>query len=458
LRCGRVLHPAGVPPRILYAGHRPLSRHPNRFRSFEHMRIAIVGSGISGLSAAWLLQHRHDITLFEQADRAGGHTNTYLMRTAAGERPVDTGFIVYNEPCYPHLAGLFRVLGVQTQPSDMSFGVSIADGAIEYAGDNFATLFVQRSNLVSPVHARMLLEILRFNRQVKRLLAEDRLPDVTLGEFLERGGFGAAIRSRYLLPMTGAIWSTSTRDCLEFPFPAFARFFDSHGLLNAVRRPQWRTVTGGSRVYVQKLLADFRGDLRLGSAVTAVRRTEDSAWISSRGREERFDAVILAAHSDQSLAILADADAEEREVLGGVRYAGNLAVLHTDTRLLPRRRGAWSSWNYIGREDAPNNDPVMVSYWMNRLQAVPGPAQYVVTLNPRQRPMPGTVIHEVRYEHPQFTPAALRAQQRLPEVQGRRRTWFCGAWTRYGFHEDGIGSAVAVAARLGVTPPWERLG
>lgn len=419
------------------------------------MKIAIIGSGIAGLGAAWLLQHQHEITVFEQCDYPGGHTNTFVHRTPAGDVPVDTGFIVYNDLCYPNLIGLFRVLDVETRPTDMSFGVSLAGGRYEYAGDNLAKLFVQASNLVSPVHIGMLLGILRFNALTKRLLREDRLPQCTLGEFLDQHGFGRALRTRYLGPMAAAIWSTSTRDTFQYPFPDFARFFDSHGLLNAVDRPKWRTVVGGSQSYVRKLLADFRGELLLNAPVQQLRRTEHAVWLRVHGEEQRFDAVILACHSDQALQLLADSDEAERAVLRGVPYALNHAVLHSDESLLPKRRAAWSSWNYIGREDALNDDPVTVTYWMNRLQGIVAPVNYIVTLNPSRAPRPGTVIHEVDYHHPQYRPSSLETRRRMPEIQGQRRTWYCGAWTGYGFHEDGLKSAVNVARALGADIPWE---
>jgi uncharacterized protein len=422
------------------------------------MKIAIVGSGIAGLGAAWLLQRKHDVTVFEQAGYAGGHTNTYLHHSPAGEIPIDTGFIVYNEPCYPNLTALFRSLGVETRASDMSFGVSLKEGAFEYAGDNLATLFVQPGNLVSPTHLGMLLEILRFNRLTKRLLKLDRLPQYTLDEFLDRNGFGHAIRARYLGPMAGAIWSTSTRAAFDYPYPDFARFFDSHGLLNAVDRPQWRTVAGGSQRYVQKLLADFRGELHLNAPVEALHRNAQAVLLRCHGQDVQFDAVVLACHSDQALRLLADASDAEKVVLSGVPYVLNRAILHTDESLLPKRRAAWASWNYLGREDALNDDPVTVTYWMNRLQGIAGNSNYLVTLNPSREPRRGTVIHEVDYHHPQFTPSAVTTRQRLAEIQGQRQTWYCGAWTGYGFHEDGLKSAVNVSRSLGVEIPWEQAG
>lgn len=415
------------------------------------MKIAVIGTGIAGLSAAWLLSRRHRVTLFETNARPGGHTNTVVTRDGQW---VDTGFIVYNQHNYPNLTRLFAHLGVATQESDMSFGVSIGDGAFEYAGDNLATVFAQPSNLLSVQHWRMLAEILRLNALCKRLLREDRLPAVTLGEFLARNGFGRALAARYLLPMAGAIWSCSPRRAAEFPFPEFVRFFAAHGLFNAVRRPVWRMVCDGSRSYVDKLLAAFTGELRLATPVQSLRRCDGAVELRSPAGVERYDAVISAAHSDQALALLADADADETAVLGAIRYADNHAWLHTDTSLLPRRRRAWSSWNYLAAVDEIGDAPVAVSYWMNRLQNLPGERQYVVSLNPPREPAAHSVLYRTTYAHPQFDAAAMAAQRRLPQIQGRRGIWFCGAWTGYGFHEDGLTSALAVAGAFGCPPPW----
>ena len=418
------------------------------------MKIAVIGSGISGLASAWLLARKHDVVLFEQESRLGGHTNTFVMRTPHGDQPVDTGFIVYNERNYPNLTAMFRELGVETRNSDMSFGVSIGEGTYEYAGDNLATLFAQRSNLFSLAHWRMLFEILRFNGLTKNLLARDALPAGTLGEFLDAHNFSSGLRTRYLLPMAGAIWSCSTRKALEYPYESFARFFESHGLLNAIDRPQWKFVVGGSRRYLQKLLANFRGELRLGAGVTLVRRTTEAAWVSTSAGEERFDAVVSAAHSDQALALLSDADDAERRVLGAIGYTPNTAYLHTDDTLLPRRRRAWSSWNYMGRIDEVSDDRIPITYWMNRLQDIPGPANYIVSLNPPRPPAPEKVIYQTVYDHPLYATEVSAAQKLLPSIQGRNRTWFCGAWCGYGFHEDGLKSALSVAEAFGCSPGW----
>lgn len=415
------------------------------------MKIAVIGTGISGLAAAWLLSQRHDVVLFESQARTGGHTNTV---TAPDGQWVDTGFIVYNEHNYPNLTQMFRHLDVKTQPSDMSFGVSIADGAVEYAGDSLATLFVQLRNLLSPAHWSMLIQILRFNVKTKKLLIRDALPDISLGEFIRRNRYGKAFAARYLLPMAGAIWSCSPQQAQDFPYPEFARFFESHGLLNAINRPQWRMVCGGSHSYVDKLLTGFKGVLRMDCKVTKLHRIADGVIVTTASSEERYDAVVSAAHSDQTLALLNDADDHERELLGAIPYAPNRALLHTDTTLLPKRRKAWSSWNYMGVRDAVDDAPVPISYWMNRLQNLPGPTQYVVSLNPPHPPDPSKVIYETVYDHPQFSGASMAAQRRLHEIQGKRGVWFCGAWTGFGFHEDGLKSALTVAAALGCPPPW----
>ncbi|HUS25146.1 MAG TPA: FAD-dependent oxidoreductase, partial [Candidatus Binatia bacterium] len=288
------------------------------------------------------------------------------------------------------------------------------------------------------------------------LLARDALPDVSLGDWLDRHGYGDELRSRYLLPMCAAIWSCSPRDALAFPFPSFARFFDAHGLLQVIDGPKWRHVSGGSRRYAQRLLAGFsaRGQLRLGTPVRAVRRTEAAAWVATDTGEERFDAVVSAAHADQALRLLADADEHERALLSPFGAAANEAVLHTDASLMPRRRGAWCAWNFLAPEEGIGAGPVCVSYWMNRLQALPGQVPYIVTLNPWRQPDPDKVLHRVRFEHPVFSRAAMAAQRRLPEIQGKRHVWFAGAWTGFGFHEDGLRSAVEIATVFGCPPPW----
>lgn len=416
------------------------------------MRVAVVGTGIAGLGAAWLLQQAHEVTVFEAQARPGGHTHT----VDAGDQPVDTGFIVYNEPAYPRLKALFQALRVATQASDMSFGVSVDHGRLEWAGDNWRSLFAQPSNLFRPSHTHMIVDILRFNRQTKRLLADDALPDQSLGAFLDEHAYGKPFRARYLLPMAAAIWSAPTASMLAFPLASFVRFFDNHGLLNVSDRPQWRTVTGGSREYVNRIIASLARPPRLETPVARVERRADGvAVIDHAGHAELFDQVVFASHADDSLAMLADATPAERELLGAFGFQDNHAVLHSDTALMPRRRAVWSSWNYLTEDDGISGQRVAVTYWMNRLQRIPGDRTYLVSLNPLHEPDPATVIKRMDYRHPVFDRAAVAAQERLGEIQGRDRVWFCGAWCGYGFHEDGLAAGEAVARGLGVTPPWE---
>ncbi|WP_028007476.1 NAD(P)/FAD-dependent oxidoreductase [Solimonas flava] len=424
------------------------------------MKIAVIGSGISGLSAAWCLAHRHDVVLYEQDARAGGHSNTVTVDTPRGPLAIDTGFIVCNPVNYPNFYGLLDALGVARRDTDMSLGVSVAGGRVEWAGDeNLLKVFAQPSLLVSAEHWRMLAAIARFNAEIKRRLAADTLPDITLGEFLERGRYPMSLRVRYVAAMAGPIWSTSTAGTMAFPLPAFARFFDAHGLLNVYRRPQWQTVAGGSRRYVDALLRGFAGELRSGLPVTALRRGDGGVWVRSEDRETRYDAVVCATHSDQALRLLADADAAERAVLGDVPYADNVAYLHTDTGLMPRRRWAWSSWNALLAHDALDDAPIGVSYWMNPLQRLTEATPYIVTLNPPRPPRAGTVLYRTHYAHPQYRPQTIRAQQRLPQIQGRRGIWWAGAWTGYGFHEDGLKSGLRAVQGLDAAclPRWARL-
>jgi predicted NAD/FAD-binding protein len=424
------------------------------------MKIAVIGTGISGLAAAWLLSQRHEVVLFEQERRVGGHTNTFLAPTAQGEQPVDTGFIVYNELNYPNLTAMFRELDVATRPTQMSFAVSLGDGAFEYAGNNLYTLFAQGSNLVSSRHWHMLADTLRFNAMTKRGWRKGTLPDTPIGAWLAANGFGRDFGTRYLLPMAGSIWSCSMQQVERFPLRYFVDFYYRHGLLNILRRPQWRSVVGGSRRYVEKLLARFRGELRTDCAVAAVRRDAHGAIVASSTGEERFDAVVSAAHSDRALRYLTDATPQEQRVLGAIRYAPNQAWLHTDTAFLPRRRAVWSAWNYMGppgdlrRGDAVTDREICLSYWMNLLQAIPGDTPYVVTLNPYREPPAEKVLYHTVYDHPLYNAEAVEAQKLLPTIQGHHRVWFCGAWTGFGFHEDGLKSALAVARAFGCAPAW----
>lgn len=421
------------------------------------MKIAVIGSGISGLGAAHFLSRRHEVVLFEKEQRAGGHTNTVTVDTPKGPLAIDTGFIVCNPVNYPNFYPFLDELGVPRQNTDMSLGVSVEEGRVEWAGDEHLTrIFAQLALLFSPTHIRMLLSVLRFNKQVKRLLAENALPDITLGEFLERNNYPMALRVRYVAAMAGPIWSTSTRGVMQFPFPAFARFFDSHGLLSVSEQPQWQTVTGGSNTYVEKVLGQFKGSLRLDTKVTCLQREAGGVTVNTAHGSEHYDAVVCATHSDQALKMLPDACEAECSLLANVPYASNIAYLHTDESLMPKRKRAWSSWNAILARDALSDEPIGVSYWMNLLQKLDTTTQYIVSLNPPRPPRPETVLYQTRYEHPLYTPATIHAQQRLPEIQGRNRVWWAGAWTAYGFHEDGFKSGLRAVAGIDheCLPSW----
>lgn len=416
-------------------------------------RIAIVGSGIAGLSAAWLLSRAHRVTLFEANDYPGGHTHTVDVTLDGITAPVDTGFLVFNDRTYPNLIALFDHLGIATTASDMSFSVRLEAAALEWAGGDLDAVFAQRRNLLRPAFWGMLADILRFNREATAAARGGAGDAVSLGEFLDGGGYGAAFRNWYLLPMAGAIWSCPANAMLAYPARTFFRFCDNHGLLQVSNRPQWRTVIGGARSYVEKLVAEI-ADVRLSMPVAAVRRDGAGVVLNSPAGEERFDAVVLACHSDQALRLLADADETERGVLGAIPYQDNEVVLHSDESFLPRRRKAWSAWNYHATAAADADRPVGVSYLISKLQPLPFKRPVIVTLNPGTPPRADCVIDRYHYAHPVFDARSSEAQARLPQLQGRRNTWFCGAWTGYGFHEDGLKSGLAVAAGLGVSAPW----
>lgn len=419
------------------------------------MRVAVIGSGISGLSAAWLLAKRHEVTLYEADPRPGGHSNTVVAPGAAGTVPVDTGFIVYNTASYPNLIALFEHLAVPTATAEMSFAVSLDQGGYEYAGSGLSTLFGQPSNILRPSHWRMMADILRFFREAQRLAGAASDDDMTLGEYLSAGGYSDAFVARHILPMAAAIWSTPSRGVLDFPLAAFVRFFSNHGLLQISNRPEWRTVVGGSREYVSRLLAAFEGEISIGNSVAHVSRTTSGAVVTASKGERQFDAVVIATHADDALALLSDPSVEESRTLSAFGYAKNHAVLHTDASLMPSRSRLWSSWNYIG--DGTGIDASLaVTYWMNRLQPLgDGAADYFVTLNPAHQPSPDSVIARFDYAHPMFDRSAMQAQRDLWRLQGTRNTWFCGSYFGYGFHEDGLQSGLAAAEDIGgVRRPW----
>ncbi|MDH3452996.1 MAG: FAD-dependent oxidoreductase [Gammaproteobacteria bacterium] len=419
----------------------------------ETRNIAVVGGGIAGLASAWLLSHRHRVTLFEANDYVGGHTNTVDVDTADGSLAVDTGFVVFNERNYPNLIKLFDWLDVASQATEMSFSVSADNGAYEYAGTNLNTLFGQRSLLLSGAHWRLLGDVIRFNRYAKRALANELTDDLTLGEFLAQGKFDAAFQHFYLLPMGAAIWSCPVQTMREFPARSFLQFFLNHGLLDLTGRPRWRTVSGGSQSYVAKMLRRLRGRVRTNAPVTGVARREQGVAVRTSRGEQLFDAVVIGCHADQALRVLDTPTPQETAVLVGFRYQDNHAVLHSDTALMPRERRVWSSWNYLraGHEAA---SAVYVTYWMNRLQQLRGAQPMLVSLNPAAAPDARKTIAEFTYEHPVLDTRAQQSRALLHTIQGQDRLWYCGSYFGYGFHEDALRSALDMCAELGVLPHW----
>jgi predicted NAD/FAD-binding protein len=410
-------------------------------------RIAVIGGGISGMAAARLLGRRHRVVLFEAAPRLGGHARTVLAGRR-GDRVVDTGFIVFNHANYPHLTALFDALDVPVVKSDMSFGASFDGGRFEYGLRNLRAVFAQKRNLANPRFMAMLRDVLRFNARALEAAAD---PALTIGGMLERLGTGAWFRDRYILPLSGAIWSTPCAQIMDFPARALVRFFDNHALLSPTGQHQWYTVRGGSVEYVRRLQAALLAqgvELRLGAAVAAVRRPASGAEVRVKGGAwEAFDEVVFATHSDDTLALLADASPKERAALSAMRYQPNEAVLHADSSLMPRRRAAWASWVYT-EERGKGGDRIDLTYWMNSLQPIPRDDPMFVTLN-TSRPIREELIYDsVTFRHPVYDHAALKAQEKIRALNGARGTWFCGAWMRNGFHEDGFASAVEVAEAM----------
>jgi uncharacterized protein len=431
------------------------------------MKVAVVGSGISGLSCAWLLSAhaggasaRHAVTLFEKNATLGGHTNTIDVTHEGLTYPVDTGFLVFNDWTYPNLVPMLSHLGVETVASDMSFGIKLTDASgsrLEWCGsDDLTTVFAQPSNLLRPRFLGMLRDLMRFNKAATALAQNKTALRGTLGEYLDENGYGRAFRDWYLVPMAACIWSTPTKQIDDFPLATFITFCANHGLISVNNRPKWRTVKGGARNYVQKIAACL-SDIRLNSTIRGIRRVDEKIHIETADGIEVFDQLVLASHSDQSLALLKDATAAEREVLSAVEYLPNTAILHTDKSVLPNRQRAWAAWNYHAAYAAPSSKmdaPVSLTYLINKLQPVPFSSPVMVTMNPNQPIAPDKIIKTIAYEHPLFVAESVSAKVALRALQGQRNTWFAGAWTRYGFHEDGLMSGIAVARALGAQTPW----
>lgn len=417
-------------------------------------RIAVIGSGISAISAAWFLSQDHQVTVFEKNSRLGGHTNTQSIFENGKKINVDTGFIVFNRPNYPNLSKLFEHLSIRTQDTDMSFAVSINNGEIEYSGTNLNGLFGQRKNLFCWSHWSMILEILRFNKLAKQALSSDKALAQNLGDYLTENNFSTKMQNHYLLPMAAAIWSCPVEVMMRFPTRSFLQFFENHGLLNVENRPQWETVVNGSKTYLEAIVnkADF--DIRLNQMVTQVSTHPEGIEVTCEdGTSEVFDDIILGCHADQSYNLLSTELKSDFALLKHFKYQENITYLHTDAELMPKLKRTWSSWNYL-RQTNVTEDKVAVSYWMNLLQNLNCKHDYFVTLNPIIKPTEEKTIAKIVYQHPVFDQAAMQAQKHLMDLQGKHNIWLCGSYFGYGFHEDGLTSAVKLVKLWGINPPW----
>ncbi|SFK66661.1 NAD(P)/FAD-dependent oxidoreductase [Methylocapsa palsarum] len=418
--------------------------------------VAVIGSGIAGLSAAWLLSRSRRVALFEKEQRPGGHSNTIEIVGRGGLLPVDTGFMVFNEVNYPNLTALFRHLGVTTKASDMSFAASLDGGSFEYSSLDFDGVPRISGNMIRPRFWSMISGILRFYREAPLLLDSSAIDGVSLGDYLDRAGYSRALIQDHILPMSAAIWSASATDIANYPLNTFLRFFVSHRLMSIRDRLQWLTVEGGSRDYVRRMTGAMGASMRLGLAVKRIYRKDGCVIVQDvSGGERRFSHVVIATHADQALGLLGDADPDERRLLGAFKYATNRTLLHSDPSLMPRRRRVWSSWNFLQPKGPDDRPAPCVTYWMNKLQSLDPSVPLFVTLNPAHEPDPKKIVRELTYEHPQFDQAALRAQSDLWTLQGRRNTWFCGSYFGYGFHEDALQAGLAAAEEIGeARRPW----
>ena len=420
-------------------------------------KIAVVGSGISGLSCAWLLNKTHQVTLYEKDDRLGGHSNTVTLQMDNKTVNVDTGFIVFNPLNYPNLVKFFEELEVETCETEMSFAVSINEGDLEYSGSGLAGLLVQKRNIIRPSFWRMVRQLMRFYRESEQIMQRSDLDDISLGQLLEQQGYSQEFIFNHLLPMGAAIWSMPVEKMLNSPASSFMRFCHNHGLLQVQNRPQWRTVINGSKKYVDILAGQLEGKIRLNSRIHKIIRTSEQVIIEDKhGHREYYDDVVLACHSDQAMALLEKPSPEEERLLGKFPYRRNKAYLHSDETLMPKRKGAWSSWNYMSEGQIGKSQEVSVTYWMNELQPLNTKSDLFVSLNPLREPKDGSIVRSFFYDHPEFNRESLIGQKQLWSLQGKQNTWFCGAYFGYGFHEDGLQSGLAVAEQLGgVERPWQ---
>ena len=435
----------------------------------KNQSIAIIGSGITGLSASWLLHTNYNITLYEKNNYLGGHTHTHDVRENDSELAIDSGFIVYNEKNYPNLVGLFDELDVKTQATDMSFAFSMNQGELEYAGSGLKGMFAQRGNLVSIKHWRLIQEIIRFNKTAHAelpILEKDKSSELSLGDFLKQHKFSKDLQQNYLLPMGAAIWSCPVEIMNSFPAYSFLRFFANHGLIDLQNRPQWRSVVGGSREYIRKMMPDLESKISIKGGAQAVKRDIQSdkgaVEVISEGKSFYFDQVIFACHADEALKLIDKPSNTEKSVLSCFKYQENITYLHTDESLMPKRKNAWCSWNYLaesgnGAGGNSEENKVTATYWMNNLQNIEADKNYLVTLNPYQQIDQNKVIKKMTYHHPVFDRDAIYAQSRLNELQGENNSWFCGSYSGYGFHEDALSSSVNVCEKLGVVAPWNEL-